>query len=532
MNPVHAGKHDIGHVRLGKMKIYEVLDTWRGERLSPQGPYAVGWSAQSHEWYGNEGPETKQGRYKPKGDGGEIVAINVPDLQTAKLIANRLDQSYDSDQFYDKSVYARHGKDWYINQYHGAWIKPMRDVEEYQLKYLPRDVKDYQKGVAEGSDQYLIYISKNKVRDFEQWMESEGLETEVPKKDVGKFIVYDYSGQDVTTKSYADDWNEKPEQGVTEVTGDVEFDKMLKGITAKKAVAKQQKADTQQQARDAFGGMFGGGNPADKLGVGKKKNNGTMDENTDHRAAKIGKRMVELNRLYAQAQRMKDDTLVNKIKQALSRLAAEKLRLQGTAPADMAEGMNDESPVAQALKHRIMHRHLDLLEKYGPEKLLQAIDDVASFVGDVEEIGSSDVSIWVKNVERLLQRDDVSENFQSFRHFLQEGTWAAPQTYKQAMRLRELMSKPLPLSVAQKRLYHLVGDDILFDWLDEMARSAEYSPDHDARYLVALRLEQWMNDLDNSEWSQPWDPRALKIVQDLAANLDKFTGKPRQRRRR
>lgn len=68
------------------------------------------------------------------------------------------------------------------------------------------------------------------------------------------------------------------QQGVTEVTGDVKFDKMLKGITAKKAVAKQQKADTQQQARDAFGGMFGGGNPADKLGVGKKKNNHAMDE--------------------------------------------------------------------------------------------------------------------------------------------------------------------------------------------------------------------------------------------------------------
>lgn len=63
--------------------------------------------------------------------------------------------------------------------------------------------------VAEGSNQDLVYISKSKVREFEEWMESEGLETEVPKKDVGEFIVYDYSGQDVTTKSYADDWNEK-----------------------------------------------------------------------------------------------------------------------------------------------------------------------------------------------------------------------------------------------------------------------------------------------------------------------------------
>lgn len=77
------------------------------------------------------------------------------------------------------------------------------------------DVAKRKTGVVEGSNQYLVYISKNKVREFEEWMESEGLETEVPKKDVGEFIVYDYSGQDVITKSYADDWNEKG-QGVAE----------------------------------------------------------------------------------------------------------------------------------------------------------------------------------------------------------------------------------------------------------------------------------------------------------------------------
>jgi hypothetical protein len=60
------------------------------------------------------------------------------------------------------------------------------------------------------------------------------------------------------------------EQGVAEATGDEKFDKMLKGVTSKKAVAKQQKTDTKQQARDAFGSMFGGGNPADKLSIRKK----------------------------------------------------------------------------------------------------------------------------------------------------------------------------------------------------------------------------------------------------------------------
>jgi hypothetical protein len=58
---------------------------------------------------------------------------------------------------------------------------------------------------------------------------------------------------------------------MAEATGDEKFDKMIKGITGKKQVAKQQKADTKQQARDAFGSMFGGGNPANKLSIMKKE---------------------------------------------------------------------------------------------------------------------------------------------------------------------------------------------------------------------------------------------------------------------
>jgi hypothetical protein len=64
-----------------------------------------------------------------------------------------------------------------------------------------------------------------------------------------------------------------PNESVSEATGDEKFDKMLKGITGKKQVAKQQKTDTKQQARDAFGGMFGGGNPANSLGIRKKSVN-------------------------------------------------------------------------------------------------------------------------------------------------------------------------------------------------------------------------------------------------------------------
>jgi hypothetical protein len=72
------------------------------------------------------------------------------------------------------------------------------------------------------------------------------------------------------------------------------------------------------------------------------------------------------------------------------------------------ESFGEDNPVAQAITRRIMLQRTDLLSKHGPEKVGQAIDNVADFVGDVEEIGSSDVSGWVRQVEQELS--GVSEN--------------------------------------------------------------------------------------------------------------------------
>jgi hypothetical protein len=59
----------------------------------------------------------------------------------------------------------------------------------------------------------------------------------------------------------------------------------------------------------------------------------------------------------------------------------------------------EDSPVANALTRRILLQRTDLLAKYGPVYVGQAIDDVADSVGEVEEIGSSDVSGWIRQVE-------------------------------------------------------------------------------------------------------------------------------------
>jgi len=67
----------------------------------------------------------------------------------------------------------------------------------------------------------------------------------------------------------------------------------------------------------------------------------------------------------------------------------------------MAEG-HEDSAVASALTRRIMSQRLDLLKKYGPVKVTQAIDSAAEFFGDVEEIGSSDMHAYMQYVEKEL----------------------------------------------------------------------------------------------------------------------------------
>jgi len=71
-------------------------------------------------------------------------------------------------------------------------------------------------------------------------------------------------------------------------------------------------------------------------------------------------------------------------------------------PAESVTEESDNEAVEQAIARRIMVGRTDLLLKYGPRKVMQAVEEVADYVGAVDEIGSSDVSGWVAQVERTL----------------------------------------------------------------------------------------------------------------------------------
>lgn len=84
----------------------------------------------------------------------------------------------------------------------------------------------------------------------------------------------------------------------------------------------------------------------------------------------------------------------------------EALNPQGI-PEGRLDGSDEiDSPVANAITRRILMQRVDLLSKYGPEAVANAIgtvaDDMGDWIGPDDEIGSSDVSAWVKRVESQL----------------------------------------------------------------------------------------------------------------------------------
>ena len=99
-------------------------------------PYYVAWHAQSYEWYGDGDPADGQGRYKPKGDGGRIVAINVPTYEQAAKISDKLEASFEDGTFEDKNVYGKHGNDGYILEYHGTSIRSMKKLDEFDKETI------------------------------------------------------------------------------------------------------------------------------------------------------------------------------------------------------------------------------------------------------------------------------------------------------------------------------------------------------------------------------------------------------------
>lgn len=78
------------------------------------------------------------------------------------------------------------------------------------------------------------------------------------------------------------------------------------------------------------------------------------------------------------------------------------VRVNNCVPAESINEEQDTSGVERAILNRIMVAHTDLLKQFGPAKVMQAAEEVAYNVGDVDEIGTSDVSAYVAQVKQIL----------------------------------------------------------------------------------------------------------------------------------
>jgi hypothetical protein len=104
------------------------------------------------------------------------------------------------------------------------------------------------------------------------------------------------------------------------------------------------------------------------------------------------------------------DDMIDKIRRMMTQdrnpanlqIMKKDIEILQTKYRDLKEDSGSGEAVEMAIMRRMLVAHTDLIVEFGLDKVVAAIEEVAYDVGDVDEIGSSDVSGWVRQVERVL----------------------------------------------------------------------------------------------------------------------------------
>lgn len=90
--------------------------------------------------------------------------------------------------------------------------------------------------------------------------------------------------------------------------------------------------------------------------------------------------------------------------------------------------------------------------------------------------------------------------FESWANRLMEGTWATPETPEQKEKLVTMLSQELPVGAdatnATEQLYDVLGDDVLFDQLENLA---DQDANADARQTILDRMQELADDPNVAE---------------------------------
>jgi hypothetical protein len=99
----------------------------------------------------------------------------------------------------------------------------------------------------------------------------------------------------------------------------------------------------------------------------------------------------------------------------------------------------------------------------------------------------SDIFLDHKAGMKLFQYDAMTVHEDMHFSVIDEGTWALPKTPKERAALKKLLSKPLNAKSATDKLYDIIGDDSLFDEIDDFAST---EPNADVRPMVRTAMKR------------------------------------------
>lgn len=171
--------------------------------------------------------------------------------------------------------------------------------------------------------------------------------------------------------------------------------------------------------------------------------------------------------------------------------------------------------VANAVLNRISRQHTDLLSKFGPAAVMAAVDDVAEFAGGdgLDEIGSSDVSIWVKQVIQDLEAGHYKN--------LHEGEYTSVDAFK-----AKLSKSNDPFEMIYDAISGNFGEEIrqeMQDSYDDIVNDSGYRlhPDDDFEKIIDIMVDQLVDDSDHRELDE------LAAIKKLAGHeeVDEGLGK-------
>ena len=159
--------------------------------------------------------------------------------------------------------------------------------------------------------------------------------------------------------------------------------------------------------------------------------------------------------------------------------------------------------VADSIRHRILNQHHDIIAKYGPVRIMAAIEDAASGLDDLEEIGSSDISIWTKQVLNDLEKGyyDDMDSVPVKRDLEEAGRIGSDTIFK------EIVKSDDPFELVYNALSGDHGEEVrqkLQDMYDEVVIDNGFHPDDDFEKIIDRVIDHIEGDYGEGGPQKPY----------------------------